>query len=379
MQTYKTIIIGGGMAGLGCARTLIEHGKTDFLLLTKDIGGRVTTSEDHAVNYGAFYARDDYTYVLPYIRLRKRIKLRDIAAGMGHKQWSYRAVIRSHPVALIRLYCEIIRFNRHYQWFKKNSVVMSQKEALECDPYLQKLYTQDAKEFLKEKNLHVLLASLINPVIWTTAFLHAENVSAIVMLGCLLILVHRTYEFSPDWEKLIAPFSKNIIQDAVLGIAYTNDHWTIETEKGDVYRAQAIVLATPINVTKRLLHLKEKTNTPISVFMAHVRGKLRATYETLPYHYIIFSPSRTDVALVKEPNNTYIFYSHKKQYDLSHYFSEYTIIHQRHWDPAFFMGNIMIESARKNNVYVIGDHNVCSMEDAFTTGVYAANQIIKSS
>ena len=53
-KKYNTIIIGGGISGLACGRILADK-KEDFLLLTKELGGRMRTSKSHLVDYGASY------------------------------------------------------------------------------------------------------------------------------------------------------------------------------------------------------------------------------------------------------------------------------------------------------------------------------------
>src|SRR3989338_9262295 len=70
-KEVETIIVGGGIAGLGCARTLQDNNRP-FLLITENVGGRILTSKDRKVNYGAYYVGNDYTNVLKYVE-KKRI------------------------------------------------------------------------------------------------------------------------------------------------------------------------------------------------------------------------------------------------------------------------------------------------------------------
>ena len=71
-----TIIIGGGISGLACGRRLQQFNK-DFLIISSDIGGRILTSSDGSVNYGAFFVCSDYNNLLNYVKLKNRIRLRD--------------------------------------------------------------------------------------------------------------------------------------------------------------------------------------------------------------------------------------------------------------------------------------------------------------
>ena len=62
----ETIIVGGGLAGLGCARRLYAN-KHSFKIITPDIGGRVKVSLDGKVNYGAYYVTKDCKLIKPFM------------------------------------------------------------------------------------------------------------------------------------------------------------------------------------------------------------------------------------------------------------------------------------------------------------------------
>ncbi|MBI2151162.1 hypothetical protein HYU21_00345 [Candidatus Woesearchaeota archaeon] len=45
-KTYKTIIIGAGISGLGCAHKFMENNYTGFKIISPDIGGRIFESKN---------------------------------------------------------------------------------------------------------------------------------------------------------------------------------------------------------------------------------------------------------------------------------------------------------------------------------------------
>src|SRR3989344_4331157 len=128
MHTYKTLIIGGGMARIGCAQRLTDAGERDFLMVTTDIGGRVPCSDDGDVNYGAYYVRKDYKHLLPYVRLKRRIKIsqyfilpdRPLHHVIFHHVW--------HLPSLVYFLLFCLKVKRHYLHYKTNYEKLSQKE-----------------------------------------------------------------------------------------------------------------------------------------------------------------------------------------------------------------------------------------------------------
>lgn len=374
MKIHNAIIIGGGIAGLGCARTLSDHGDDDFLLVTKDIGGRIAASQTGDVNYGAFYVRSDYIHVRPFFRRTKRMKT--LQAVYWHKGKTYSAVstIVRHPFLSLRLLCLILRFNWQYQKFKKLAVNMEQIEAFECVPYLHALHTMNAYEYLERHGYGPLIDKIINPAIRASGFVNIRKVSMSDVLRGLLIFVYPAYEFVFMREKLISPFFNRILEDEVVSVERHNSHWKVTTQSGESHHGKTIVIATPIHISKQLLHLKEKINMPISVHVAHVRGRLHEKYDKADY--VVLPVDGNDVCIAREPDATFLFNSLSTNYDLSQYFHKHEIIRKKYWHPALYIGFVLLKNTIDTDVYLIGDHNICGIEESFITGMYAANQIL---
>lgn len=375
MKIYNTIIIGAGVSGLGCAKTLHDRGDDNFLVISKDIGGRVPTSYDGDVNYGAFYIRRDYKHILPFVERKRRIRLSDYYITHKPSFWKLLPDHIKNLPSLIWFAIFVFDLKRRYFRLKKRAEYMSQKEAFEKDPVLNKLCAMTAKDFIKKHKLEHWEKWYIDPLVRFTTFLHARDLSALVLCGCMAPLIVPCWEFHFQFEKLIKPFCTNINEDEVTGLHQENSHWVISTKKGNKHHAKHVVFATPIHITKKFVDLEEELNPPVIVHMAHARGTLRHPYKKGAY--IMFPERSKDIVLVREPNGTFLFYSHDSKYDLDQYFEEYEIIEKQYWNPAFFLGTKLIEAHRGNNLYVIGDHNITGLEDSFITGIYAANQILK--
>ena len=82
-------------------------------------------------------------------------------------------------------------------------------------------------------------------------------------------------------------------------------------------------------------------------------------------------------ALANLQDGTYLLYHQGERPSLDEFFKDPEIIAHHYWNPAGTInGHNLIESNRGNNLYLIGDYNVAGLEDAYITGIYAANQIL---
>ena len=137
--------------------------------------------------------------------------------------------------------------------------------------------------------------------------------------------------------------------------------------------------ASKIQIVALLTHKcsVKKTNAPVDTHMLHIKGIPKNIIARKNYQ--LFTPPSSVQAMAKLEDGTYLFYYKNERPSLKDFFKEYSIITHKHWDPAGTInGHTLIESNRGNNLYLIGDFNVCGLEDTYITGIYAANQIINS-
>jgi glycine/D-amino acid oxidase-like deaminating enzyme len=374
MHIHHAVIIGGGPSGLGCAKRLTELHIDDFILVTKDIGGRATTSANGQVNYGAYYVRGDYTHLLPYVSLKKRIRMKDLCCLHGRRRLFMVSLSNlRHLPSLLRFLWHLRTVYKHYLRARKRSETRSQREVFMEDPLIHTLLRQPAKEFIRERGLTFWSKHFFDPAVRATSFLDLSESSALMMLWCLFPLITPTYEFEPVFERLLRTFFANIRMDEARTVEREAQHWIVRTAGGHAFRTRNVVLALPIAAAKRLVAISEPTNTPVSVYMAHVRGILKPAFAGSDF--LLLPEGHEDIVLTCEWNGTYLFYSRNRHYDLSRYFREWQVIAARHWDPAFHIGKHLLASDRGDGLYVIGDHNAFGMEDSFVTGIFAANSI----
>src|SRR3989338_2556864 len=71
-KSYKTIIIGAGISGIGCAHKLLENNH-EFKIISPDIGGRIIESEGKTVEYGAYYIMSIYHNTASFVKIGRKI------------------------------------------------------------------------------------------------------------------------------------------------------------------------------------------------------------------------------------------------------------------------------------------------------------------
>lgn len=377
VREIDTIIIGGGIAGMACAKYLHEAGKP-FVLLSDRLGGSIVTSEDGLVNYGAYYVTEDYHHVNQFVTRGRKISQSQIT--FHTKQSSYTSFGRKvfgHYEQFSRYKTYLNTIRPDFLAFRKAAETMDQVEALKQFPNLYKLYSLPAKEFIETNNFREFIDDYIGQITYATAFVRADDLEAFDLLWLSFPLILNTHEFIFHPEALTAPFARSVEYDLVTDLDRTNpQQYKVQTQSGETILAKHVVVATPTQVAKKLLGIPQ-VNTPTSVHMIHVRGTLKPGWSKRTYNF--FSNESRIRVIAEQANGTYLVYVHDHQFDLNEFFESHEVITTKHWDPAFNLaGNILLPSIQGPNLYLAGGHNICSLEDAFITGIFAANSIINS-
>jgi len=372
-KTFNTIIVGAGISGLACAKRLQEYSE-DFLLISKNIGGRILTSEDGTVNYGAFFVCSDYHHVLQYVTLKSRIKLSDFCFHNNDSiYFLFRPKLLAYSFQFMKILKILYKFRKTFRKFRKTSETISQKNAIERDPFLHGLYKKNAINFVKEHNLQAGTDKYLSKGLYSTTFSAISEMNAFSYLQFLLPLITPIYNFTFEKEKMIEPFQDKIVFDCVTDVQFKNNLYKIKSND-NTYHAKNVVLATEISRSKHFAGIK-KTNKPVSTHMLHVRGKPKDIIARKKYQ--MFSPPSEVQAIADLEDGSYLFYYKNALPPLEKYFFKPQVLGNHFWDPAGTInGHILIESNRGNNLYLIGDYNVAGLEESYITGIFSANQII---
>lgn len=374
-KNFDTIIIGAGISGLACAKRLQDFGK-DFLIISENIGGRILISKDGTANYGAFFVCSDYNYVNQYVTLDSKIKLGDFCFHEKDSKYAlFETKFLLYTFQFIKIIRILHRFRKAFRKFRKTSENISQKKAIENDPFLYELYMTNAADFVKKHGIESGTETYLSKALYSTTFSNIHEMNAFSYLQFLLPLITPIYTFTFEKEKMTGSFNDKILLDRVDNIEYKNKRYLIKL-KNNKFSTKTVVLATNINWSKKFAGIK-KTNRPVSTHMYHIKGTPKQMIAKKKYH--LFSTNNNVQAVADLNDGTYLFYYKEKKPSLDNYFSRYKIIDSHFWNPAGTInGHELIETNRGNNMYLIGDFNIAGLEESYITGLYCANQIIKS-
>lgn len=371
-KSFDTIIVGGGISGLACAKHL-QNNNEDFLLISKDIGGRILTSEDGTANYGAFFVCSDYHHTLKYVKLKNQIRIRDFCFHEGEETYVlFEPTLIKYTFQLLKVLRLLYKFRRALRKLRKVCENISQKEAIENDSFLHDLYMKNAVDLVKEYAIENGTDRYLSKGLYSTTFSKIDEMNAFSFLEFCLPLITPIYRFSFEKDKMIESFKDKIIIGSVSDIKHKDGKYKIKSGK-DFFRSKNIVLATEISWSQRFARVK-KTNLPVDTNMLHIKGSPKSIIAKNEYQLFSHPSNVQSIATLKD--GTFLFYYKNKQPSLDPYFANPKIIYHKHWNPVGTInGHTLIESNRGKNMFLIGDYNVAGLEESYITGIFAANQV----
>jgi hypothetical protein len=374
MKIHETVIVGAGISGLACAHRLSKH-KRPFIIITENIGGRILASEDGSVNYGAYYVREDYHHVRKFIKKKREIDRTNLYFNRGGETYKMLDKIAHYPLQVEKAFLILEMFKRQYSEFKKQSEYMSQKEAIESNPYLLELFNKKASDFIKEQGVEDFSRDFLEQILHASVLVSPAKTNAFNFLQLMMPFCVPIYTFKFLKDKLIAPFKSKIICDSVKGLKRKNDIYTLVTKKGKKYYTKNVDLATPVSTSVKLLKLKRSVK-PIRIHTFHIRG---IPINKPPHCQFEFFSAKSSIMAIIPQDGACLLFSLKPKPNFKHYFEDYEILGTKIWDPAYHSyPGPPFKCEQGENLYMIGDRNVWSLEDSYITGIYAANQINKS-
>ena len=371
----KTVIIGGGMAGMSCAMRLLEA-RQDFLMITENIGGRIMYEREEKVNLGAYFVMKNYINACQLLTTGSWINPIDACFHLSATE--HHAVLSIHTIRLLpellRFYLAMWEFSHHYESYKQRCLVMSQKAALKADPYIAELFSMPVRQFVQAKKFERAAAEYLSKFAYACTGASMEQLTALDFLTASQGMVLPIYEIILKPEMIAQKLGERLIYDNIIHIESQQRKHVLISKSGRTYQTDKVVIATPATVTQQLLGIKEiRAASQIHVF--HVNARLKADFRQ---HSANFLPYSSEIMMTnKQHDGTYLIYSREKDVDLYQVCEQFHLLTAMHWEKAMYtQGVAYLEQQYEDGIYVAGDHNGLGLEPTAISGVFAANQII---
>ncbi len=372
---HDAVVVGAGSAGLSCARKLLDGG-ADVRVVSDTIGGRLAFNPESEVNFGAYFVMANYENASKLVTRRTRInplscRFHDGATSFGTV--SGHSVRRAPGLGLFALV--MTRFIRHYATYKKNCEYMSQREAMELDPYIARLFVQPASEFISAHRLNAVAQDYVSKFSYACTGVDLDSITALDFCNVAQGLIVPIHRFSFDERAELARLGDRFVRDTVAAHTEQDGLHTLLTAAGQTIQAHNVVFATPAAVTADLLSLGDIRET-CRLYVEHVRGRLRPGLDTEQMNLFPFSSPIVFTAV--QDDGTFLVYSREPEVDRDALFVEHELLERRDWDKAMYVsGRAYVEQQYGDSTYVAGDHNGLGLEPAAISGIYAARQILK--
>lgn len=376
MRHVDTVIVGGGVSGLACARRLHQQGY-DFQLVTDRLGGRLYASAD-GVNFGAAYVTRDYHHICQFVTLGPAIPIRDQYFFDGSRYvtlFDLRNLGRA--VGLLRLYRQIIRTRRALNRLRLQAPYRCQKELMEADPDLPELTSRPAADMVRDLGIEELNETYCGPLLYCTVYAQWQEVNVFYYCAVLFPGLVATYYFDPRGaiDRLTEGFSDRIVKQKATAIEEFDGGGAFRVEHGDgELSCRNLVLAIPNRNAEGLFPVPGNARD-LPYGALHIRGTRRPIYR--PGKTIFPRADHPVRCLWPQLNGVDIAFCATQDPDLSEYYEQYEIIDHVMWKTAVQLSGAEWRPLQpRPNLFTIGDHNVIGLEDSYLTGLFAANRIL---
>jgi len=270
-----------------------------------------------------------------------------------------------------------------YQLFKDDCENMQVKDAMKKHSFIEELFYMTADQLIKKMKIQKIADDLVSQFAHGCTGSKINTLSALDYLNCVqgLVLELKVFTFDEDAMTARLKQGKGDVQfDSVTSVKKESDGtYSVETSSGKTWGAGNVVLATPADVTVKIVapvvEIPEIRNA--SVLYAYlIRGEMKQRYRKHLVH--IFGDNIPIIFTRKRREGEYEVFT-EKEIDMGKYFDNYEIVEKVFWPKALFTNpNIVLEQDLDKNLYMAGDHNGLGMEPAAVSGIYAANRILKS-
>lgn len=386
-NNQETIIVGGGAAGMYCAIRLQEAGRP-FMLITDRIGGRIMYRKDLKMNFAAVFYFGNYKHMKKILIQGPKV-LPSLRAGCCHpdETTQYAALsLRTarHIIQLARFFIFMrMKFIPRYEIFKTDCETMQVKEALKKNSFIEDLFYMTADQFIKKMRIQQIADDLISQFAHGCTGSRINTLSALDYLNCVqgLVLELRIFEFDEDAMTARLRTGKGNVQfDTVTAVRKNSDGtYAVVTASGTTYNAKNVVLAAPADVSAKIVKPVigiPKTRNASVLYAYLIRGQIKERYRKHIVH--IFADNIPIIFTRKRSESEWEVFT-EQEIDMGRYFDRYEVVEKIHWPKALFTNpNIVLDQNLAENLYMAGDHNGLGMEPAAVSGIYAANQILKS-
>lgn len=365
----QVVIIGGGLAGLSCAQQLKQSG-VDFALLTPQLGGRVATSANGRVNYGAYVLPDTSKHILRFAKKGRRLHLFKLHFHQKAKEYNFLLALFKNERELIRLMRLVRRFQKDYFSWQRDCERMSQVEAFTRHPFLLELYRMPAETCIANYRITDIVQTYISEVVYMCTFLPLRALNAFNLMQIAMYIDIPVHEFTLDTAALASSFTRQIINGSVVAVEDGEEVVTIRTKNGTTITADRVVIATPFEVAAKWFAITHDRVAPI-VSLFHISGEKKPDWRVGDLE--LFDSASPIIFMSQQEDGSYLIYTNGPDPVWADYFVSHTVIAKKIWDPAFYIGgHQIVPQTIGTRILLACDMNVIGMEDAWISGVYAA-------